>query len=73
MATSFKPAVKVHPSDTWSYNALRFKTKEEAMQSARDLMGRWLMVTDYDAHESEDAPNYQIIDNVMTEIPREVA
>lgn len=63
---SFKPAVKtIGGGDVWNYNGLRFPTKEEALQSARDLMNRWMLVTECDAHESDDQPNYTIVDNVM--------
>ncbi len=51
---SWKPAVLVNGDPKWSYNALRFETKEEAMASARDLMNRWLLVIAIDAHESDD-------------------
>lgn len=57
--TSWKPAVKVSGEPQWNYNGLRFATKDEAMASARDLMGRWMPVTEYDAHESMDPVNYQ--------------
>lgn len=61
---SWKPAVKtIGNGDKWSYNALRFETKDEALASAKDLMGRWMLVVEYDAHESEDPVNYKLVDN----------
>lgn len=66
---SYKPAVKVAGNgDNWAYNALRFATHEEALQSARDLMGRWILVTDYDAHESEDPVNYRLVEGQLERI-----
>lgn len=74
---SWKPAVQVNGDPTWSYNALRFETKEEAMASARDLMNRWLLVTAFDAHESEDPVNYKLVDDggvlVLTAVEKEEA
>ena len=51
---SWKPVVQVGGEQKWSENALRFATKDEALLSAQDLMRRWMLVTDCDAHESED-------------------
>jgi hypothetical protein len=31
--------------DKWNTNALRFETREAALGYARDLAGRWMMVT----------------------------
>jgi hypothetical protein len=31
--------------DRWSTNALRFPDREEALEYARDLAGRWMLVT----------------------------
>jgi hypothetical protein len=56
---SWKPAVRVAgEGDKWLYNALVFATKEEAIDNARDLMSRWMRVTDYGATESSDPVNY---------------
>ena len=69
MAASWKPQVQVvNEGGVWHDNALRFRTKAEAYQSAGDLANRWLAVTDWQATESDDEPNYQIIDNVQTHI-----
>jgi hypothetical protein len=32
-------------NDSWAGNAMRYSTKEEAEEAARDLMMRWLAVT----------------------------
>ena len=43
----------------WSSNALRFATKEEALDSGRELLSRWLVPIDNRATESSDAVNYK--------------
>lgn len=63
---SYKPEVKV--SDQWSQNSLVFATKEEAERSARDLMNRWLLVTDYRAVESDLPVNYKIANDEMVSV-----
>lgn len=45
--------------DKWNYNALRFATRKEALDNAKDLLSRWMMATEADAHESDDPPNYK--------------
>lgn len=74
---SWKPAVEVNGDQNWSYNALRFETKEEALASAKDLMNRWLLVTAFDAHESDEPVNYKLVDNdvglVLTAVEKEEA
>jgi hypothetical protein len=41
----------------WAGNGLRFATHQEAEQSARDLMGRWMLVVGYRVDESDDPVN----------------
>jgi hypothetical protein len=60
---SFKPEVMV--SGEWSQNGLAFATEAEALQSAQDLMFRWMLVTDCRAVVSDQPVNYEIVDNVM--------
>jgi len=57
---SWKPEVYVQGS--WSQNGLVFKTKEEAEQSARELMGRWMLVEDTRAVEVDKPVNYSFVD-----------
>jgi len=59
-AITYKPEVRVNGS--FHSNSLVFATREEAEQSARELMGRWLLVTDYRAVESTDPVNYALVD-----------
>ena len=63
---SWKPEVFVQ--NKWSQNAVVFATKEEAEQSARELMSRWMMVENCRAVESTDKVNYQIIDGQMKSV-----
>lgn len=75
---SWKPAVKtIGNGDNWSYNALCFATKDEALASAKDLANRWTLVVEYDAHESTDPVNYKLVDNgvglVLTAVEKEEA
>ena len=65
---SFKPRVKVN--NEWCTNGLAFATKEEAQLSASDLMSRWLLVADCDVVESDQVPNYEIVNNEMKAIKR---
>jgi len=62
MAKSYKPEVQTAGNgDGWSSNALRFATKEEAENNVRDLMMRWMAVTDTRVVESTDPVNYKWI------------
>lgn len=65
---SFKPVVQTDSSGKWYDNALRFATKEEALQSAQGLAWRWTLVRDFDAEESTDPVNYQIVDGVISPV-----
>jgi len=58
---SWKPAVQTAgDGDKWSYNSLVFATKEEAEMWAGDLAMRWTAVSDWAAHESEEAVTHTI-------------
>lgn len=59
---SFKPMVSTDGGRSYASNALRFATEAEAIASARELMGRWMLVTDYKAEESTDLVNYEFVD-----------
>jgi hypothetical protein len=59
-ARSWKPVVKVFGEGSkWHDNGLRFATKAEALANAKDLGGRWMMVSDHDAQPSLDPVNYR--------------
>ena len=63
---NWKPEVEV--DGKFSQNALVFATEEEALQSARDLTARWMLVTNYRAVPTEDAVNYKIVDGVLSHV-----
>ena len=62
---SFKPSVSTDGGVTFNESALAFATREEAETSAKDLMARWLLVTDWRVIESDQPVNYVIKDGVM--------
>ena len=43
----YKVQVLTGKDTKWSGNALKFETYEKAEAYAKDLMSRWLLVTDY--------------------------
>lgn len=51
---SWKPEVIADSSGKWCGNALRFATREEAMDNARDLSWRWTSVREWRASECDD-------------------
>ena len=57
---SFKPEVSTDGGRTFHQNALAFATREEAETSARDLMSRWMLVTDWRVVESDQPVNYTL-------------
>lgn len=65
---SWKPEVMVSGERNWAGNALRFATKEEAEANVRNLMNRWLLVTDTRVVESEDPVNYRWVNGKLEEV-----
>lgn len=65
---SFKPSVSTDGGATFNENNLAFATREEAELSARDLMARWMLVTDWRVVESDQPVNYAIKDGVLESI-----
>lgn len=63
---SYKPEVFVQGS--WSGNALRFATEQEAKQYAYDLMSRWMLVEDIRAVPSDEPVNYVLANNELKEV-----
>lgn len=54
---SWKPEVQtVGDGDSWTGNMLRFETLDEAIDYAKDLKARWMLVTNIRAVESSDPP-----------------
>ena len=68
---SYRPMV--HVGSEWAGNGLRFATHQEAEQSARDLMDRWLLVVGYRVDESDDPVNYALVDGRLVAVVEEVA
>ena len=52
--SSFKAEVQVSRESAWTSNRLRFATEVEARGYVKDLMWRWLSVTDSRVVASED-------------------
>lgn len=57
---SFKPSVSTDGGVTFNENNLAFTTREEAEASAKDLMSRWMLVTDWRVIESDQPVNYRL-------------
>jgi hypothetical protein len=56
---AWKPEVIADSSGKWVGNALRFATRQEAIDNAYDLAMRWTLVRDYRATECDDPVNYR--------------
>jgi hypothetical protein len=63
---SWKPEVEVEGK--YSRNGLVFATEEEAKANARNLMNRWMAVTDYRAVEVDEPVNYKWINGGLEAI-----
>ncbi len=57
----YKPEVKVAGEPGWKRNGLVFPTYDQAEAAARDLMGRWTLVTDARAVACGEDPNYEFV------------
>lgn len=65
---SYKTAVRIRGESKWSYNALVFATKEEAEDWGKDLLRRWMMAEETEAHPTEEPANYRFINNELITI-----
>lgn len=65
---SWKPEVIADRTGKWYGNVLRFATKEEAEGNVRNLMDRWLSVTDIRVVESEDPVNSRWVDGKLEDV-----
>lgn len=63
MTVSYKPEVQADDTGTWTGNALRFATKEEAETYVSDLQARWMLVRATRVVQSEDPVNYRWTDH----------
>jgi hypothetical protein len=66
---SWKPEIQTVNGDGFYPNATAFETKAEAEAAGRDILGRWMLATAYRAVESDQAPNYRIVEGRMEPIP----
>ena len=62
---SFKPSVSIDGGAAFNENSLAFATRDEAEVSAKDLMARWMLVTDWRVVESDQPVNYAINNGIM--------
>lgn len=63
---SFKPAVEVmNEPGKFHTNNLAFATSEEAERSAKDLMSRWMLVTNWKVIESDQTVNARLREDGM--------
>lgn len=67
MIVSYKTEVLVDGS--WSTNALRFATKEEAEKAGIELLSRWWVPIDSRAAESNDPVNYRFDETINRPVP----
>jgi len=56
-ATSWAPQVIADSTGTWSGNALRFASENEAIEWAQGLFMRWTAVREWRVVPSNDEPN----------------
>jgi hypothetical protein len=68
---SWKPEVFVQGK--WSRNGLVFATEQEAADSARNLMYRWILVEDSRAVEVDEPVNYRWRDGQLEHVKTEGA
>ena len=59
---NFKPGVVTDDSGKLYTNALMFATREEAIESAEELMMRWMAVRSTGVIETEDPVNCRFVD-----------
>jgi len=65
---SWKPEVIADATGKWYDNAMRFATKEEAEENAKNLAMRWTLVRDFRAVESDDPVNYRWVNGGLVPV-----
>jgi hypothetical protein len=66
---AWKPEVEVSGEpDKWHRNGLTFATEKEAVDNARDLMSRWMLVVAYRAVEVDEPVNYRWTDKGLVAV-----
>jgi hypothetical protein len=69
---SFKPIVRTDRSGKFYGNALAFATYEEAYANARHLAGRWTLVIDFSARESDETVTHTYVNGVLESVKVEI-
>lgn len=57
---SYKIEVHIKSEGSWTGNAIRYETEEEAQTAGRDLLSRWWVPDTFRVVESEEPVNYVI-------------
>ena len=68
---TYRVGCRTRTADAWTYNALRFSTKDEAETYGADLYSRWLALEAYEVHESDEIANYTMGDDGLKRIEEE--
>lgn len=68
---SWRPEVIADNSGNWVPNGQRFATEAEALFSASDLAGKWILVRDWRAVESTDPVNYAVTNGYVVPVVKE--
>jgi len=63
----YRPMVEVNGNE-WAGNALVFATEEEATANARNLMSRWMLVTNWRVDETSEPVNYRWTENGLKRV-----
>ena len=66
---SYAPEVIADSSGKFVGNALRFATRQEALDNVLDLSMRWFAVRETRVVESTDPPNYTYVNGKLEAIP----
>lgn len=69
---SWKPEIETanEPGKFYANNTA-FATKEEAETAAKDIFNRWLLAADWRVVESDQPPNYTIIEGKLSPLSEE--
>ena len=65
---AYKAEVIADSSGKWVGNALVFATEEEATIYVADLYSRWTLVRETRVVETDEAPNYRVVNGAISRI-----
>ena len=68
MSNSYKVGCYTFGSTKPGYNGLRFATAEEARLYASDLFSRWMALREYSIDESDDEPNWAVVEGKLVSL-----